>query len=109
MIDRPSERMRRRVLIWLTLLVAVLVAYTVYCIYKVSVKESKKWQTLANSQQLTSTTVSASRGTINDSQNQVLAQSATVYTVYADCTMLWEFINEKDKKIEDYRKAVLLE
>ncbi|MCR5141323.1 MAG: PASTA domain-containing protein [Ruminococcus sp.] len=109
MIDRPSERMRRRVLIWLTLLVAVLVGYTVYCIYKVSVKESKKWQTLANSQQLTSTTVSASRGTIYDSQNQVLAQSATVYTVYADCTMLWEFINEKDKKIEDYRKAVLLE
>lgn len=109
MIDRPSERMRRRVLIWLTLLVVVLVVYTVYCIYKVSVKESKKWQTLANSQQLTSTTVSASRGTIYDSQNQVLAQSATVYTVYADCTMLWDFINGKDKKIEDYRKAVLKE
>lgn len=109
MIDRPSERMRRRVLIWLTLIVTAVVVYTIYCIYKVSVKESKKWQTLANSQQLTSTTVSASRGTIYDSQNQVLAQSATVYTVYADCTMLWEFVNGKDRKIEEYRIAIAAE
>ncbi len=109
MIDRPSERMRRRVLIWITLIMTAVVAYTVYCIYKVSVKESKKWQTLANSQQLTSTTVTASRGTIYDSHNQVLAQSATVYTVYADCTMLWEFINGKDKKITEYQIAIASE
>lgn len=96
-------------MVWLTIIVMVLVVYTIYCIYKVSVQESHKWQSLANSQQLTSTTVSASRGTIYDSQNQVLAQSATVYTVYADCNMLWEFINAKDAKIEEYQMAILSE
>ena len=81
MTDRPSERMRRRLLVWMTVIMLIVVIYTVACIFKVSVKESKKWQTLANSQQITSTTVSASRGTIYDTNGQVLAQSATVYTV----------------------------
>ncbi len=106
MIDRPSERMRRRVLIWLTAIIGVIVIYTIYGIYKVSIKESQKWQELANSQQLTSTTVSASRGTIYDSTEQVLAQSATTYTVYADCTMLWEYIDAKDEKIEEYNELI---
>ena len=92
MTDRPSERMRRRLLVWMTVIMLIVVIYTVACIFKVSVKESKKWQTLANSQQITSTTVSASRGTIYDTNGQVLAQSATVYTVYTDCAMLWEYL-----------------
>lgn len=106
MIDRPSERMRRRVLVWLTLIMALVVGYTIYCIFKVSVKESKKWQSLANSQQLTSTTVTASRGTIYDTNSQVLAQSATVYTVYSDNAMLWEHIEAKDDRIEELNKAI---
>ena len=89
MFDRPSERMRRRVLIWLTLLIMIVAGYTIWCIYKVSVRESTKWSALANSQQLTSSSVKASRGTIYDANNQVLAQSATVYTVYSDNAMLW--------------------
>lgn len=57
MIDRPTERMRRRVLVWLTLILAIVVGYTIWCIFKISIKESKKWQSLANSQQLTSTKI----------------------------------------------------
>ena len=106
MIDRPSERMKRRVLIWITLLILVVVGYTIWCIYKVSILESAKWQALANYQQLTSTTVTASRGTIYDSHEQVLAQSATVYTVYSDNNMLWEHIDGKDDEIASLKKAV---
>lgn len=106
MIDRPSERMRRRVLLWLTLIIMIIVVYTVFCIFKVSVKESSKWQSLANSQQLTSTSVAASRGTIYDSQGQVLAQSATVYTVYSDNAMLWNHINAKDDKIAELKEEI---
>ncbi len=106
MFDRPSERMRRRVLIWLTLLIMIVAGYTVWCIYKVSIVESNKWSALANSQQLTSTTVKASRGTIYDCNKQVLAQSATVYTVYSDNAMLWEYINAKDQKIIDIKDAL---
>ena len=106
MTDRPSERMRRRLLVWMTVIMLIVVIYTVACIFKVSVKESKKWQTLANSQQITSTTVSASRGTIYDTNGQVLAQSATVYTVYTDCAMLWEYLDAKDDKILEYKAAI---
>jgi stage V sporulation protein D (sporulation-specific penicillin-binding protein) len=90
----------------MTAIILVIVAYTVFCIFKVSVTESKKWQALANSQQLTSTTVSASRGTIYDANGQVLAQSATVYTVYSDNAMLWEYIDGKDETIEEYTALV---
>ena len=106
MFDRPSERMRRRVLIWLTLLIMIVAGYTIWCIYKVSVRESTKWSALANSQQLTSSSVKASRGTIYDANNQVLAQSATVYTVYSDNAMLWEYIKAKDKRIRDIKDAI---
>lgn len=106
MTDRPSERMRRRLLVWMTVIMLIVVIYTVACIFKVSVKESKKWQALANSQQITSTTVSASRGTIYDTNGQVLAQSATVYTVYTDCAMLWEYLDAKDDKILEYKAAI---
>lgn len=109
MIDRPTERMRRRVLVWLTLILAVIVVYTIWCIFKVSIKQSKTWQSLANSQQLTSTTVSASRGTIYDSNGQVLAQSATVYTVYSDNYMLWEYINKKDDRLKEIQAAIAKE
>lgn len=106
MIDRPSERMRRRLLVWMTAIILAVVAYTVFCIFKISVTEGKKWQSLANSQQLTSTTVSASRGSIYDANGQVLSQSATVYTVYADCAMLWEYLDAKDDTIENYNKLI---
>lgn len=98
--------MRRRVLVWLTLILAIVVGYTIWCIFKISIKESKKWQSLANSQQLTSTTVSASRGTIYDTNGQVLAQSATVYTIYSDNFMLWEFIDKKDDRIKELKAAI---
>lgn len=101
--------MKHRLLIWITLLIIGAVVYTVVCIFKVSVTESKKWQTLANSQQLTVTSVSASRGTIYDSTGQILAKSGTVYTVYADCSMLWEYIDAKDEKIEEYNELIAKE
>ncbi len=98
--------MRRRVLIWITLIIMIVAGYTIWCIYKVSIKESNKWSALANSQQLTSTPVPASRGTIYDANNQVLAQSATVYTVYSDNAMLWEYIKDKDARITDIKDAL---
>lgn len=109
MVDRPNETMKSRLLGWITAIIIIIVVYTIAMIFKVSVKESRKWQTLANSQQLTSTTVGASRGTIYDANGQVLAQSATVYTVYADPAMLWEHIDKKDEIIKEYKSAIASE
>lgn len=107
MIDRPSARMKRRLNIWVNLAVVIVAVYIVICIFKVSVTESKKWQELANSQQLKSTVVQASRGTIYDANDQVLAQSATVYTVYCDPQMLWQdYLDKKDERITELKKLI---
>ena len=57
MTDRPSARMKQRLNIWLSLPVAAILIYTVATIFSVSIKDGKKWQSLANAQQLKSTAV----------------------------------------------------
>lgn len=107
MTDKPSRIMKRRLNLWINLVIIALVAYIIICIFKVSVTESKKWQELANSQQLKSTVVPASRGTIYDTNDQVLAQSATVYTVYCDPQMLWnDYLDKKDERLQELQKLV---
>lgn len=109
MTDRPSARMKQRLNIWLSLPVAAILIYTVATIFSVSIKDGKRWQSLANAQQLKSTAVSASRGTIYDSNGTVLSQSATVYTVYADPLMLKEKLDDNDKKIEELKGYIAKE
>ncbi len=106
MTDRPSTRMKRRLNIWLGLPVLAALIYTVATIFNVSVKDSKKWQSLANAQQLKSTAVSASRGTIYDCNGTVLSQSATVYTVYADPLMLDGQLEAKDQRISELKTLI---
>ena len=101
--------MKRRLTIWLTIPFAILLVYIVITIFNVSVKDGKKWQTLANSQQLQSTSVSAARGTIYDRNGTVLAQSATVYTVYVDPKMLDGILEDKDKTIKELKDAIATE
>ena len=98
--------MRKRLNWIFALPIAILAGYIVYSIFKVSVLESNYWKTLANGQQLQSTVVSASRGTIYDAKGSVLAQSATVYTVYCDPVMLKGFLDKKDQLREDLEALV---
>ncbi len=101
--------MRRRLNIWLMIPFAAVFVYIIVTIFNVSVKDGKKWQALANSQQLKSTSVAASRGTIYDSNGTVLAQSATVYTVYADPKMLASQLKQKDEIVKELRDAAATE
>ncbi len=109
MSERPTRVMRRRLNIWLMVPVTALLVYIVISIFNVSVRDGKKWQSLANSQQLKSTSVSASRGTIYDRNGTVLAQSATVYTVYVDPKMLEEQLKQKDERIKELKDLVATE
>lgn len=107
MTDKPTTLMKRRLNLWINLLIIILIIYIVFSIFKTSVTESDKWRELADSQQLKSTVVQASRGTIYDSTDQVLAQSATMYTVYCDQVMLWDdYVSKKDEKIEEYKQLI---
>lgn len=110
MTDRPTTRMKRRLNVWVNLAILAVIIYIAFKIFNTSVVESDKWRELANSQQLRSTVVPASRGTIFDSTDQVLAQSATMYKVYCDQVMLWEnYIAPKDDKIKEYQELIAKE
>ena len=82
--EKTSSQMKRRLYgIVLTVMLLVM-AYVGYTMYKVAVEDSQLYRDIANRQQFYTTTLRANRGTIYDSQGQVLAQSVTVYTVYVD-------------------------
>ena len=101
MTDKPSLKMKTRLTIWLCLPVLLLLIYMIWGIWKVSIKEGAKWKELANSQQLKSTVVPASRGSMYDAKGNVLAQSATVYRIYVDPIMLKQQCDARDKRIEE--------
>ncbi|MBQ8965063.1 penicillin-binding transpeptidase domain-containing protein [Ruminococcus sp.] len=106
MTDKPSLKMKTRLTIWLCLPVLVLLIYMIWGIWKVSIKEGAKWKELANSQQLKSTVVTASRGTMYDAKGNVLAQSATVYKIYVDPVMLKQQCDKRDDWIEELNGAI---
>lgn len=106
MTDKPSTKMITRLNIWLCLPVLALLIYMIWGIYKVSISEGEKWQSLAKSQQLRSTVVNASRGTIYDSNGNVMAQSATVYTIYCDPLMLENQLEGRDEWIKEIKEAI---
>ena len=106
MNDKPSLKMKTRLTIWLCLPVLVLLIYMIWGIWKVSIKEGEKWKELANSQQLKSTVVTASRGSMYDAKGNVLAQSATVYKIYVDPVMLKQQCDARDKRIEELKAAI---
>ena len=106
MTDKPSLKMKTRLTIWLCLPVLLLLIYMIWGIWKVSIKEGQKWKDLANSQQLKSTVVTASRGSMYDAKGNVLAQSATVFRIYVDPIMLRQQCDARDKRIEELKAAI---
>lgn len=82
--DKTTASMRRRLYFIIFAALVACMAYVSVRMYDVAVKDSKKYQDLANSQQFRATTVKANRGTVYDRNGQVLAQSITVYTVFVD-------------------------
>lgn len=78
-------------------IILVVIGYLIYTMVRLSVVDAAQWQELASSQQLRSTTITASRGTIYDSNMQILAQSATVYTIYVDPVLLRKNIEDSEE------------
>lgn len=95
--DKPTVLMRKRLNIWIGLAMLLVIVWIIINVFKVSVIEGKEYRELANAQQLTSTTIKANRGSIVDSNMQVLAQSATVYTVFIDPNTLKGYLNDDPK------------
>ncbi|MFA5657903.1 MAG: penicillin-binding transpeptidase domain-containing protein, partial [Oscillospiraceae bacterium] len=95
MSDKPTSSMKRRLNVIVAL---VLVAFTVWIIINlvnVSIKDSETYQNMANNQQFQSRVINANRGNILDKNGNILASSATVYTVFIDPVMVKK--NDSDK------------
>lgn len=99
----PTAKMKRR-LNSVILIILMIVALAVICgIFKISVLNNKKYETLANNYHFGTMKIEAKRGAIYDTNGTPLAWSATVYNVYIDPTQFRsdmdsiETSNEKKK------------
>lgn len=109
MTDRPSARMKQRLNIWLSLPVAAILIYTVATIFSVVYKGRQEVAVLANAQQLKSTAVSASRGTIYDSTERCFlrAQRSILFMQTLLCSK--KKLDDNDKKIEELKGYIAKE
>lgn len=82
--DRPASYMKLRLKAGTFIGVTAMVIAIVLTMFKYAIVESESLKEFANAQQLSSKIVEATRGTIYDANGDVLARSATVYTVFVD-------------------------
>lgn len=83
----------------LFLVLALLFATDIGRLFYIQVVKGEEYADKAQSQQLSDTEIEANRGTIYDSEGNILAQSATVWTVFLDPSNITD---ENRQKIVDY-------
>ena len=84
MADLPSVKMKKRanlVVMIITFLFAIMVTLN---LFKIMVMDSEMYQAEADNNQFGATPIPANRGSIYSADNKILAQSATIYTLYID-------------------------
>ena len=86
---QPTARMRRKLTV---IIFAFLIFTTVIMInlFKTSITDNLKYQSIANENQFGSTTVKAHRGSIYDANGKILAQSATVYSICVNPNRIYQ-------------------
>lgn len=84
MSSKPTTSMKRRLNGFIAIVLIAFCGWVVYNLVNISLVDSEEYQDLANRQQFSSRTINANRGSIYDANGQILAQSATVYTVFID-------------------------
>ena len=98
-MEKSTATMKARLFLGIFAVMLAVTGYISYVLYTVAVRESDKYQALANNQQFKTMTISANRGSIYDKNGQVLAQSVTVYTVYVDPLTFQSQVNDQLDKI----------
>lgn len=83
----------------LFLVLALLFATDIGRLFYIQVVKGEEYADKAQSQQLSDTEIEANRGTIYDSEGNILAQSATVWTVFLDPSNITD---DNRQKIVDY-------
>lgn len=104
MTDKPAVYMKRRLKIGTLAGACLMVAAIIATMIRYAVVEADNLKEFANAQQLDSKVVNATRGSIYDANGDVLARSATVYTVFIDPGEMEKYL----ENLEDSDKASLM-
>lgn len=102
--DKPAAYMKIRLKLGTILGVIVMVTAIVITMIRYAIVEADNLREFANAQQLSSKVVDATRGTIYDANGDVLARSATVYTVFVDPGELEKYL----ENLKETSKASLV-
>ena len=107
MSNKSTASMRRRLYGVVALVLVVFSIAIVANLITIAVKDSTKYQTLANNQQFASRKINANRGSIKDINGQIIAQSATVYNVFIDPATYKKYDSKKHDAIVDMLSKTL--
>lgn len=103
---QPTNKMRFKLNLVVVPLFLAFTGWILVSLFKTSITDSEKYQTLANDTQFASKTVKANRGSIYDANGKILAQSATVYSICVDPNMIYtqqqKELKEKESNPENY-------
>ena len=105
MSDKPSATMKRRTNRIVLLALMGLAFAIIMQLADTAITNNIKYQNLANRYHFGSISISANRGTIYDSNNKVLAQSATVFKVFIDPSMFRGEMERLQSREESKKKS----
>lgn len=100
---QPTANMKRKLNLIVFGALIIFVIWIIVNLYKTSITDNERYQTLANDNQFASTIVKANRGSIYDVNGETLAQSATVYSVNID-PLKWQEVLDKKGEEESKRQ-----
>ena len=104
MSDSPTAKMKLRTNRVVLLGLFALAFAIIMQLFDTAITNNVKYQNLANRYHFGSITISANRGTIYDSNNKVLAQSATVFKVFIDPSLFRDEMERVQGREESKRQ-----
>ena len=97
----PSREMLKRIATIMLAVVFLTVGITGFRLTKIMLIDGKEYQSKASAQQLHDAYITAERGNIYDANMNVLAKSATVWTIYVTPNDLTNLSDEKAKEVKE--------
>ena len=97
----PSREMLKRIMIIMLSVVIATVSITSFRLVTIMLIRGEEYQSKASAQQLHDAYITAERGNIYDTNMNVLAKSATVWTIYVTPNDLTTLSDEECKKVKN--------
>ena len=97
----PSRQMLKRIMVIMLAVVIATVSVTSFRLVTIMLVRGEEYQSKASAQQLHDAYIAAERGNIYDTNMNVLAKSATVWTIYVTPNDLTKLSAEESEKVKN--------